>query len=90
MKAHALFNILIIFFLISSCTEPYHFPDLGGQSVVVITGVITNEPGPYYVRVVENISNISTGKTTLRGIDDARVTITDSNGNTDELGAVKK
>jgi hypothetical protein len=47
--------------------------------------MITNEPGPYYVRVVENVSNISTGKTTQREINDARITITDSNGNVDEL-----
>jgi hypothetical protein len=34
---------------------------------------------------MENVSNLSTGKITQRGINDARITITDSNGNVDEL-----
>ena len=84
MKPYS-YLLFFAFFLTTSCTERYLLPDMGEHSVIVITGVVTNEPGPYYVRVVENISNISTGKTTLRGIDDARVTITDSNGNMDEL-----
>jgi len=85
MKFRISYLLLIVFCLISSCTERYELPNLGTQTVIVITGFVTNEPGPYYVKVMENVADISTGKTTQRGIDDARVTITDSNGNVDEL-----
>ena len=84
IKSHA-FYLLLSVFLISSCTEDYQFPDMGKQTTIVITGLITNEPGPYYVKVMENISDLSTLSTTQRAINDARVTITDSNGSVDEL-----
>jgi len=85
MKSHIFYLFLLIFCLTTSCTEKYFLPDMGGQTVVVITGLVTNEPGPYYVRVMEYVTDISTGKTAQRGIDDARVTITDNYGNADEL-----
>jgi len=85
MKLHIFFLLIFFIFLIASCTEDYQLPNVGEQTTIVITGLITNEPGPYYVKVVENVSSISTGKTTQQGIDDALVTITDSNGNVDEL-----
>ena len=85
MKYPAFYLLLLIFCLITSCTEPYQLPDMDRQTTIVITGLITNEPGPYYVRIMENISDFSTGNITRRGINDARVTITDSNGNVDEL-----
>jgi len=85
MKSHIAYLLIIPFFLILSCTEDYLLPNLGTQTTIVITGMITNEPGPYYVTVWENVSNLSIGETKRRGINDARVTITDSNGKVDEL-----
>ena len=82
MKLYHIFPILI---LATSCTEDYQLPNPGSQSTIVITGLVTNEPGSYYVTVWEYVSNISKGQTIRRGINDARVTITDSNGNVDEL-----
>jgi len=84
MKPQLSFLLLLVFIVIISCTEKYHFRDLGQQTTIVITGLVTNEPGPYYVRVVENVSEISTGRITQRPINDARVTI-ESNGSVDEL-----
>ena len=85
MKSYLLFLLIFTHFMITSCVEDYQLPNLGNQTTIVITGLITNESGPYYVTVAENISDISTGKTVRRGINDARITITDSNGNVDEL-----
>ena len=85
MKSHISYFFIFAFFMITSCTEDYQLPDTGAQTTIVITGLITNEPGPYYVTMWENVSEISTGKTTRRAINDARLTITDSNGNVDEL-----
>ena len=85
MKSHISYFFIFAFFMITSCTEDYQLPDTGAQTTIVITGLITNEQGPYYVTMWENVSEISTGKTTRRAINDARLTITDSNGNVDEL-----
>ena len=85
MKQNVVNLLLPVFFLIVSCTEPYQFPEIERQTTIVITGMITNEAGPYFVRVEENVSNLSTLITAQRAINDARVTITDSNGNVDEL-----
>ena len=85
MKFYPFVLFIFALFLTTSCTEDYQLPNMGSQTTIVITGIITNEPGPYYVTVWENISNISTGEMIRRGINDARITITDSNGNVDEL-----
>ena len=71
--------------MMASCTEDYLLPHIGDHTTIVITGLVTNEQGPYYVKVMENVSDISTGKNIQRGINDALVTITDGNGNVDEL-----
>ena len=61
MKSYISFLLLFVFFLTTSCTEKYEFPNnFGEQTTIVITGLITNEPPPYYVKVVENVSNLST------------------------------
>ncbi|MDR2146693.1 MAG: DUF4249 domain-containing protein [Tannerella sp.] len=85
MKSNILRFIFPVFCLTVSCTEIYQLPDLGSQTTIVITGLITNEPGPYYVKVLENVSDISTGTNIQKGINDARVTITDGKGHVDEL-----
>ena len=85
MKSYLSYLFSLAFFFLASCTESYQLPNLGNQTTIVITGLITNEPGPYYVTVWENVSNISTGESIRRGINDARVIITDSKGNVDEL-----
>ena len=79
------FFILFIILLLTSCIEDYQLPGTEQQSTLVISGLITNEPGPYYVKIVECVSDITTGRITQRGINDARVTITDQTGARDEL-----
>ena len=87
MKTYIFCLLVFIFYMNISCTEKYQFPKMKGQIVVVIAGLVTNEPGPYYVTVWEDLSNISSRVKypTVRPINDARVTITDSDGNMDEL-----
>jgi len=85
MKFHISYLLLFISYFISSCTEDYQLPNPGSQSIIVISGLITNEAGPYYVTVEENLPEFSTGKVVVQGINDARITISDSEGNVDEL-----
>ena len=47
MKKQSFFLLLLLLCTIASCTEHYEFPDMGGQTVIVITGLVTNESGPY-------------------------------------------
>ena len=85
MKKHTIYLFLFSFFGSVSCTDEYHLPNYGNQTTFVISGLVTNESGPYYVRVMENISDMTTGRIIQRGINNARVTITDGNGNVDVL-----
>ena len=85
MKAQTYCFTVIIFFIATGCTEKYQLPKMEQQSTIVITGLVTNEPGPYYVTVKKYISDISTGQTIENEINDARITIIDSDGNVDEL-----
>jgi len=85
MKSNIFLKFLFLIFLIASCTEDYKLPNLGSKTTIVITGLVTNEPGPYFVKIMENVSDISTGQLIHRGINDARVTIFDNNGNVDLL-----
>ena len=83
MKSKIFF--LFVLYMMMSCTEIYELPNMGNQTTIVIAGLVTNEPGPYFVRVMENVSDLSTGIIVQRGIDNARVTITDNKGNVDIL-----
>jgi hypothetical protein len=71
--------------LFVSCTEEYQLHDIENLTTIVVEGSITNIPGPYFIRISESTSNVLTGETTQRGINDARVVITDEKGNKDEL-----
>ncbi len=80
---HITCGILII--VVAACEEKY-WPDLGGkyESILVVDGKITNEPGPYIVRlslssaVINNVPNFepATGY---------QVTIMDDRGNSESL-----
>ena len=83
MKSKIFF--LFVLYMMMSCTEIYELPNMGSKTTIVIAGLVTNEPGPYFVRVMENVSDMSTGIIIQRGIDNARVTITDNKGNVDIL-----
>ena len=85
MRPYIFYLLFSVFSLTISCTDNYQLPNTGSQTIIVITGLVTNEAGPYYVKVMESVSKISTGTNIQRGVNDARVTITDNNGNVDEL-----
>jgi len=103
MKINIKHIITIIAFTVASsaCTEEVSNDIFTGKPVIVINGLITNEPGPYFVRVTKSNStlsdfndNNSSGSSTLttkdgriihEPITNAIVTITDNEGNTDVL-----
>jgi len=80
-------NTSIFFFialaLFTSCEKKVTLNYKSNQSRLIIEGNVTNEPGPYFVKITRSISLTETGK--YPTIDDAIVTISDDAGNNETL-----
>lgn len=50
-----IYQLITLIFLLNSCVEEY-WPDLGTkyENAIVIDGMITNEPGPYFVKLSQS------------------------------------
>lgn len=79
---NSIFVILIAAIFIS-CEKTVDLKYKGNQSRIVIEGNITNEAGPYFVRITRSISLSDTGS--YPAIDNAAVTISDNAGNSETL-----
>ena len=93
--------LLLISIVFPGCVEEVSEDIFAGEQVLVINGIITNEAGPYYVRVTKSNSTLtdfnqfnSNGSSTLttkedriihEPVTDAIVTIKDNEGNSDTL-----
>lgn len=75
--------VLLLAAVSAACEKVIDLDYKSNQSSVVIEGNITNEPGPYYVRITKSIALSKT--IDYPTIDDATVTINDDEGNTDVL-----
>jgi len=79
-------NILTVIFsalLFVSCDKTIDLDYKANQSKIIIEGNITNDAGPYFVKITKSISLTST--TGYPTIDDALVTIKDNAGNNETL-----
>lgn len=76
-------SIIAIALLFASCEKIINLDYKNNQSKIVIEGNITNEPGPYFVRIINSIALKETG--TYPTIDDAMVIISDDAGNSELL-----
>lgn len=90
-------GIILIFSLgMFSCTEEFDFQYKNNEERIVVDGLITNQPGPYYVHLSEAITRIiSTNysgvlKKVGKPIKDAVVSISDNQGNQEVLKFVGK
>jgi hypothetical protein len=82
-------NIIIIFaalLLFTSCEQIIDLPLKANVSKVVIEGNITNEAGPYFVKITKSATLKSTAE--LLNIDNAEVTIADNKGNSESLKSI--
>lgn len=92
MRKRIVFSLLI---LVSGCTEKYDFKFPEQDANLVVEGIVTNGPGPHYVRLTLSKStfelsyNDSTGYSQFNDgyipVLDATITISDDSGNTDTL-----
>src|SRR6218665_1948631 len=76
-------SLLLAILLLTSCEKVIDVKYEGNQSKIIIEGNITNEPGPYFVRITKSISLKEVGD--LPTIDNAIVTISDDAGNSEIL-----
>lgn len=77
------FSILLLVVILTSCETVVDLKYNNNQSKVVIEGNITNEAGPYFVKVTKSISLSNTGS--YPTIDNAIVTLSDDAGNSETL-----
>jgi len=80
-----LMSIPIIFFV--SCEEPY-WPDLGDkyQNLLVVEGMITNDPGPYLIQLT---MTTSVENPIYKPLEGCEVLINDDFGNSEALSEVE-
>lgn len=76
-------SILFLALLSSGCEKTIDLKYKDNQSRIIIEGNITNEAGPYFVKVTKSVKLTETG--TYPTIDDAAVTISDDKGNSETL-----
>jgi hypothetical protein len=83
ISSSILFIALLVF---TSCEKKVDLSYKGNQSRIIIEGNITNEPGPYFVKITKSIGLTATE--TYPTIDDAVVTMSDNAGNNETLAAL--
>jgi hypothetical protein len=76
-------SIILIALLFTSCEKTVDLKYKGNQSKIIIEGNITNEPGPYFVKVTKSVSLSATGN--YPTVDNAVVTISDNAGSSETL-----
>jgi hypothetical protein len=76
-------NIIFIAVLFTSCEKIVDLKYKDNQSRIIIEGNITNEPGPYFVKITKSISLTETG--IPPAVDNAVVTMSDDAGNSETL-----
>lgn len=76
---------IIITVLLAGCEKTVTLDYKINQSKIVIEGNISNEPGPYFVKITKSIRLTDTGD--YPTIDDAVVSISDNTGNSEVLSA---
>ncbi|HEX5151638.1 MAG TPA: DUF4249 family protein [Parafilimonas sp.] len=78
-----IFSITFIALLFTSCEKVIDVDYKDNQSKIIIEGNITNETGPYFVKITRSIPLEEAG--TYPAINDAVVTISDDAGNSETL-----
>ncbi len=78
-------SLIFIALFFTSCEKVVNLKYKGNQSRIVIEGNVTNEVGPYFVKITKSISLSNTGS--YPTMDNAVVTISDDAGNHETLAS---
>lgn len=85
-KMKSIIAIFASLLLLTSCEQIIDLEVNKNQSKVVIEGNITNQAGPYFVKITKSIALKETSQ--IPTIDNAEVTISDNEGHTETLKAI--
>ena len=88
MKNSSILFIVIALLLFTSCEKKVNLSYKGNNSRIIIEGNITNEAGPYFVKITKSVNLTATE--TNPTIDDVLVTISDNAGNNETLTSLGK
>lgn len=78
-----IFILLLVTLIITSCEKTVDLKYKSNQSKIIIEGNISNEPGPYFVKITKSNPLSDTGA--YPSINNAVVTISDNAGNNETL-----
>jgi hypothetical protein len=84
----ALLNLFISLLLLQSCQEYYTDPDIAnGAELIVIEGLMTNDPGPYKIKITRTLpyNQSKTSSLIPEPVRNVIVTIMDNEGNAEQL-----
>jgi hypothetical protein len=76
-------SIVLITLFFAGCEKTVDLKYKDNQSGIIIEGSITNEPGPYFVKIIRSVPLSDTGNYPV--IDNATVRISDDAGNSETL-----
>ena len=87
--------LFIALIFIGSCIDRLNYtaPSIYTKNVIVVDGVITDEPGPYRIRLTNPIKvdgAIAYSSFTEQAVSVRRVTLSDDLGNSEELEEINK
>ncbi len=86
MKKYILYSLSLLAFAFTSCEEVIEYELDTAETKLVIEGLITNQPGPYNIRLSNTKGYLDEGRTT--GVNGALVIVSDNHGTTDTLKAI--
>jgi hypothetical protein len=79
----SIFGLLLVATMFAGCEKVVDLDYQSNQSRIIIQGNITNQTGPYYVKITKSVSLTDTGA--FPTIDNALVAISDNAGNSETL-----
>jgi len=95
-KSLGLIALSFMILFLTACSEKYNFEFENQSTLLVVEGKITNQAGPYYVRLSESIKEVikpnytGSDKMISKPIANAQVSLTDDAGDTETLRYIGK
>src|SRR4051812_22605403 len=85
MRPLLLFSFIVIF--LDGCIDPFYVPTVENEMVIVVEGMITDQPGPYNVDLSYS-NNINEALSFVNKVRQASVVLFDDQGNSEVLREV--
>lgn len=73
-----------VFILLTACVERIHFDIPSAESQIIVEGMISDDPGPYLVKVSSGL-NLDADSIVVFPLQNAKIKLYDDEGNTEDL-----